>query len=240
MDVEARSSGLLGAGERRLEVELRRLSGSLRGHRVRGSGTVQLEDDRLDVRGVELASGDNRIHLSGVVHRELELAFDVRAPALEDLWPELRGRLQGSGSVRGARTNPAIAVRLRGETLQYGEHAAALIDADVRLDPEDPAASALEIEASELKLAGQLVTQAKIDGTGTLQRHQVQARVMSPHGALDARVSGVFADGAWSASLASAELDVPRAGVWRLLEPARLDVSAQRVSASRACWARRL
>ncbi len=236
LDLAARTSGQWRAAHPRFEVQLRRLSGSLRGYAVRGTGAVAFAEQRLDVRRLELSSGDNHIRVDGSVAAQMDLAFDVEAPALRQISPEWRGSLKGSGRARGPRANPSLNVRLQGEDLGFRDHGADLVRADVHIDPSAATASAAEVLVRGLHVGDERVAEIALQGTGTLEDHRLEVRVTTPLARTEVDASGEVAAGTWHAVIQRAVIDAQAAGVWRLRERQRLAVSTRRMNASRGCW----
>lgn len=233
---QVHTSGRLAPGKERLALELRRLSGTLRGQGVTGSGAVTWENGRLSVRSLDASAGDNRIHVAGTAGERLDLAFDVHAPTLGALWPGLQGQLTGSGKLRGSRANPALKAHVRGTDLTYGVYGAATLDADVNLDPRAPARSAADVTARDLRLAGRQLSEASLHAAGILQQHRLEVRLRGPRAEASADLNGGLAAGVWRGRLVRATLVARPGGTWRLAQALDLEVGAERVSMSRGCW----
>ncbi len=236
LELAARTSGEWGAERARFQVELRRLSGSVRDYPVRGTGGVAFADQRLDLHQLELGSGDNHIRVHGSVAARVDLAFDIDAPKLDQISPAWRGALRGSGRARGPRANPNLSLRVRGEDLGFRDYAADLVHADAQIDPSDATASSVDIRVRALRAGDRRVSEITLEGTGTLASHRLRLRAATPAVRTEMNLSAALATGTWRAVIESGTVDAQPGGVWRLREAQRLTVSARQASASRGCW----
>ena len=85
-------------------------------------GQIGLQQQRLRADNLQLASGNNRILLNGVVDEATGLNWSLDAPDLKQVDARLAGGLKGSGNVRGKADGSSVQVRidqLGGRILQY-------------------------------------------------------------------------------------------------------------------------
>lgn len=214
--------GSLAANALQLDADIKQLSGQLRGHPVNAGGKLQLNGDQLKVDGLHIASGLNRLKIDGTLALEqaqaqskLNVAVDM--PALETLWPNLGGNLQGQGTVQGDWEKPTVLFAAKGRRLYFGEYGAELLAVDVDYQQGGQKASQITLSADAVKIGALAITQASAGAVGTLAQHGVNADITTPRGGISLALSGRLNGQDWAGGLARLELDSREAGLWRLM-----------------------
>nr|VFK62673.1 MAG: translocation and assembly module TamB [Candidatus Kentron sp. UNK]VFK70568.1 MAG: translocation and assembly module TamB [Candidatus Kentron sp. UNK] len=256
-----------------LALDIERLDGILRGYPIAGSGRLTLAGRRLEARGLELRSGDNRLKMHGAtlipsaLFRRLTgsttvdasgdsapdstgLSFEIDAPMLKALWPDLDGRLQGEGRLAGSLFDPEISLRMTGKALAYRAHRIAALRAKLALHPA--AASRADIEVEDVLLANHEFPRIRAQGTGRLALEQITlgmdfscasdtdwGKFLCPEdldpatrargGRLALQLDGRLKDSAWSGRLKRAHMDLLSLGDWQLARPIPLLLGADMV-----------
>lgn len=212
--------GSLAANALQLDADIKQLSGQLRGHPVDAGGKLQLIGDQLKVDGLHIASGLNRLKIDGMLalaqaQSKLNVAVDM--PALETLWPNLGGNLQGQGTVQGDWQKPMVLLAVKGRRLHFGEYGAELLAVDVDYQQGGQKASNITLSADAVKIGALAITQASAAVVGTLAQHGVNADITTPRGGISVALSGRLNGHDWAGGLARLELDSREAGLWRLM-----------------------
>ncbi|MCG5501447.1 translocation/assembly module TamB domain-containing protein [Ectothiorhodospira lacustris] len=220
-------------------IDLRELSGNLRGFPVRGQGRIDVTGTHLESPGLQLAVGDNRLNARGTVTERLDLAFDLQAPDLPGLWPGLEGRLQARGQVQGPLDSPQITATAQGQGMGYGDLNLRRLNLDLRagLSPQSPLQLNLTVEALRLGEALNL-ERLTLTGEGRGDDHQIRLDLDADQGRLGLSLAGSLADSvptAWSGRLTRLNLDQPLAGTWQLETPVPLRASAQSAELGQLC-----
>lgn len=92
------------------ELAFRIADSHLAGQRLQGEGRARLRADSLDIPGLTLSAGANRLEVAGQLQRESgQLAFTLAAPKLAQLGAGFAGAVQATGTARGSFTRPRIA-----------------------------------------------------------------------------------------------------------------------------------
>jgi len=102
---------------RALAVEVRKMTGQLRGHELAASGRGTWTDGGWHVEGLEAALGANRVTARARGPRPLRADLRLRVPRLDAFHPELGGRLLGNIEWADGRGQG----RITGHDLAWGE-----------------------------------------------------------------------------------------------------------------------
>lgn len=221
------------------------LRGRLRDQRLRGNGAIERTARSWKVREARVDYGRAQLTLDGELGEEVHARWNISAPSLERLLPDAQGSLEFSGSAHGPIESPHVIVAARGERIGYlGWHAQTLtVNGDVDLGGERR--SQLSIDAQQIGKASPWLTHIRITGEGTAADHRLavdvlgsaaSARDVPPHAQF--AMTGRYADGAWSATIASSEIttgeDDQRLA---LAEPGMLAVAQHRAVLEPLCFA---
>jgi len=240
IDLETTSRGRLGTAPEG-ELVIRQLRGTLRDHPLEGKGTLRLARGQLQVEGLELASGDNRLQAEGALGERLQLDFRLRAENLAQLAPGVEGRLEGAGRLRGSPDAPRIELQLTGEGLKgEGLSAKSLeLEADYLHAPGGPLS--LDLVGRGLVLAGQREARLRLQLTGSRSRPRLTLEVEEPASGRSLRLGAAGElDEAFRfrGELEQLALADPRSGRWELERPVPLEVAWPRVRLEGVCLAR--
>lgn len=96
---KGRASGRLDGSQLALEID--ELKGKVRDYPVKAGGTVRWQKGQLSADQLKLSVGKNVISLNGQVAADEGIDWQIDAPELAALYPELKGDLTGSGSAQG-------------------------------------------------------------------------------------------------------------------------------------------
>ncbi len=114
----------------------------LAGHPLQGSGNARLRGNTLNIPALSLLAGANRLQMQGALSEQnSKLSFEINAPQLNQLSPQLAGVLQANGQASGNLDAPRLqlewhASQLRlPEDIQLGKLQG---KADIHLDNKQP------------------------------------------------------------------------------------------------------
>ncbi|HFD81248.1 MAG TPA: hypothetical protein ENK05_12775 [Gammaproteobacteria bacterium] len=212
------------------------LSGRLRERPVAARGDLELGDDRLAARELVIASGSNRLSLTGELNKgsALEYRLDAREPAT--LLPGLSGHFQANGRLQGTLTRPWGTLTLNAGELAWQDTRIRTLKAKATLDPWRPRRSLATIDARGLEVDNQTIEHLRLEAKGWLQEHRISVRLGAPDGSAQLELRGAYRAHRWDAKLKLATLESRTLGTWRLRQPVPLTISAERVQPLRACW----
>ncbi len=218
-------------------VALRQLDlrGTLRDQPVTAKGSLRLQDGVVSTPGLNVHAGANRVNLSGAFNAS-GVQFDLDAPELATLLPGLGGRVRAHGTLTGPLQRLGGQVELTANALSYAGNRAGTLQLSARLAAARPQSLQLEMSAERLLLGSRAFDRLTLRGDGTLDRHQVRLQLQGPTGGARLSAAGGYANALWSGNLASATLELPELGTWRLRQPVALRLTAHRADPFAACW----
>ncbi len=129
-----------------LELQGLKVDGEVRGVNLLGSGNLTFDGKDFRSDALNLVLGANQLQVKGVLGEQLGLAWDLRAPMLQQLDNSLSGSVISQGELRGNRKNPLIALSANVERFNWGAYGVDKLD--VSLKPEGAAAPKVEPASS--------------------------------------------------------------------------------------------
>jgi translocation and assembly module TamB len=221
--LDARGSGFGKSGI--TDIDVRDLTGRVRGTAARGQGSVRLSGDTIGLRKIDLAAGGLRLALDGSLSpRRRDLDFRVQANDLSIVTPSSRGEIRAEGSVRGSPRSMLLKLDARGRGIALQGVEIGTLEAKVDLDPSGgPQAQALvKLQASDLSVAGQRADRLTLDVEGTSASHVVELALRGDDLRLDGRARGAFVSEGWQQSWSQLDVDVRDALALGLAAPLEL------------------
>jgi translocation and assembly module TamB len=220
----------------RVQLRDARLDGTLRERPVSALGDVTFRTGGVETEQLVLHSGDNSLTLSGRLAEQLNVEFNVDAPKLAQLVPDLAGSITGTGSLHGEPAQPGGRIEWSGSGLRYQDDTIGALKGRVVLDGQQPRRSTAFLEATDLHLGGAAASRLRLDAQGWIEQHRLQLTVVADAGNALATLQGGYAGGRWSGSLARADFDLKALGDWRLRESVPLELGENRLKPVVACW----
>ena len=108
--------------EGNLRVENAIVTGTLNDAPVSSRGALIVSAERVRCEECLLNVGDNRLDIDGGFTGDaLDLSLDIHAPAIDQLWPEIGGRIVAEGRFSGTRAQPDFTGELHGNQLQIAD-----------------------------------------------------------------------------------------------------------------------
>lgn len=210
------------------------LGGQLRQQKLAASGQLDWAGERVDVPELELQLGANRIAGNLRIDQQLAADLDIALSRLDQLWPGLRGKLQGGLQLAGSLKAPEGRLKLAGNA-SYQDYQIGQLSLDSQIDGEQN--GQLALQASDLRLAGQRWHNLQVTASGNPQNQQAAiAGRGRDEERIALKVAGGFAGNDWQGSLQDGRIAL--AGFdWRQLSAAALGYRADgRIELGSHCW----
>lgn len=220
------------------------LSGSLLGRSLTGRGKISHRAGVYELDAIRVSSGDSSIDVNGRWGPEIELDWQADLVTLSLLSPDIQGRLESSGSVRGARSRPEVQTKLKASDFSYGSAKFDSLDLEADVDLSDGRTSRINARIADAAAGALAVESLELTAGGHLAEHQMTVSVRSS-GSTDGRILGFRASLAaagemnleqrrWVGSLSSVEALFEDADA-TLIEPVGIVISPDRMSATPLC-----
>ncbi|WP_285428358.1 translocation/assembly module TamB domain-containing protein [Pseudomonas sp. lyk4-R2A-8] len=228
-----RSKGEFKSEQLKLNADLD-LKGRLRGQTAVLAAKADGAGEQWTLANLDLRLGDNRIQGSGSLQQRLAGQIDIKLTRLAQLWPQLRGQINGRLDVAGTLKAPQGKLGLKGQQLAFADNRLQTLSLDATLDNAQRAK--IDLKGSGLQSGDTQVGTLTASAQGDIRQQKVQLDLAGPLVKLALALDGNLDQGNWRGRLASG--DVQAGGQdWRLQAPARIERLADgRLTFAAHCW----
>jgi len=210
------------------------LKGKLRGQpaviqaKATGGG-AQWNLDALQVR-----LGDNSINGKGSLQQKLAGQIDIKLPRLAQLWPQLRGQLNGRLDVAGTLKAPQGKLGLQGTQLAFADNRLQSLNLDATLDSAQRAK--IDLKGSGIEVGDTALGTLAASGQGDIKNQKLSLDLQGPKLKLALGLDGTLDQGNWRGRLASGDIQAGGQD-WKLQGPAKLERLADgKINFGAHCW----
>jgi translocation and assembly module TamB len=244
IDIDAEIEGRGFSATAPWTARLGRLSGTLFGRALTGSGEIAFREGGYDLKRVRIANAGSHVDVDGRWGPNVDLRWsaDLRSLSLVD--PSLHGELVSAGFVRGTQARPEINAEARARHLRFGEVSAESLEADFDVDLSDRRGSRADVSARGLSAGGLEFDTMQLLAKGRTGDHEIRLAATSPgspkrriagfKASLRASGSAEVAQRSWAGTLDDASFDFPDGGA-RLAQPAALELGPALVKSAPLC-----
>ncbi len=211
------------------------LKGRLRGQPAVLQAKADGAGEQWTLGALDIRLGDNRINGSGSLQQKIAGQLEIKMPRLGQLWPELRGQLNGRLDLAGTLKAPQGKLDLAGQQLAFAENRLQNLKLDATLDGAQKAQ--VDLKGSGIQLGDTQLGTLTLAGQGDIKKQKLQLDLQGPLLKLALGLDGALDQGNWRGRLASG--DVQTGGQdWKLQSPARLERLANgTLNFGAHCWA---
>ena len=228
-----RSKGELKNEQLKLNADLD-LKGRLRGQTAVLAAKAEGAGEQWTLANLDIRLGDNRINGSGSLQQRLAGQIDIKLARLAQLWPQLRGQINGRLDVAGSLKAPQGKLGLKGQQLAFADNRLQSLNLDATLDSAQRAK--IDLKGSGIQAGETQVGTLTASAAGDIKNQKVQLDLAGPLLKLALALDGNLDKGNWRGRLASG--DVQAGGQdWKLQAPAKIDYMADgKLTFSAHCW----
>lgn len=228
-----RSKGELKNEQLKLNADLD-LKGRLRGQTAVLAAKAEGAGEQWTLANLDIRLGDNRINGSGSLQQRLAGQIDIKLARLAQLWPQLRGQINGRLDVAGSLKAPQGKLGLKGQQLAFADNRLQSLNLDATLDSAQRAK--IDLKGSGIQAGETQVGTLTASAAGDIKNQKVQLDLAGPLVKLALALDGNLDKGNWRGRLASG--DVQAGGQnWKLQAPAKIDYMADgKLTFSAHCW----
>ncbi|MGY2288556.1 translocation/assembly module TamB domain-containing protein [Pseudomonas sp. SDO528_S397] len=227
------SQGEMKNGQLKLNANLD-LKGRLRGQPAVLQAKAEGAGEQWTLGALEIRLGDNRISGSGSLQQRVAGQIDIKLARLAQLWPQLRGQINGRLDVAGTVQAPQGTLNLAGQQLAFAENRLQSLSLGANLDSAQRAK--IDLKGSGIQSGDTQVGTFTASAQGTLKSQTLQLDLSGPLVKLALALDGNLDKGNWRGRLASG--DVQAGGQdWKLQAPASIERLADgRLNFAAHCW----
>ncbi len=211
------------------------LKGKLRGQPAVLQAKADGAGEQWNLNALQIRLGDNSINGKGSLQQKLSGQIDIKLLRLAQLWPQLRGQLNGRVDVAGTLKAPQGKLGLQGSQLAFEDNRLQSLNLDATLDSAQRAKIDLKgsgIQAGDTSL-GTLVA----SGQGDIRNQKLSLDLQGPKLKLALGLDGALDKGNWRGRLASGDIQAGGQD-WKLQGPAKLERLADgKINFGAHCWA---
>jgi translocation and assembly module TamB len=233
INAELTQSGTLNQDQLTVDVLINSFEGAIRNYPVSASGGIGYADGRLNADNLIFRQGSNQLLLSADLQDSLTAQWQIQAPNLFELYPDLSGSLVSNGSITGSLLQPVVSATVEAESLNFQNISINSLRAEIENSTEDLLDGSAQI--GQLVYAGQVPVDMAIVLFGSTASHEYQLQLLQGEVALSLSGNGSLLDASWSSAISAVDLTVEFLGQWTLGEPASLRVSKEDVQIDRLC-----
>ncbi|MHB2248680.1 translocation/assembly module TamB domain-containing protein [Pseudomonas fitomaticsae] len=210
------------------------LKGKLRGQPAILQAKADGAGEQWNLNALQIRLGDNSINGKGSLQQKLTGQIDIKLARLAQLWPQLRGQVNGRVDVAGTLKAPQGKLDLQGSQLVFQDNRLQSLNLDATLDSAQRAKIDLKgsgIQAGDTSL-GTLTASAQ----GDIKNQKLNLDLLGPKLKLALGLDGNLDKGNWRGRLASGDIQAGGQD-WKLQNPAKLErLSDGKINFGAHCW----
>ena len=210
------------------------LKGRLRGQTAVLAAKAEGAGEQWTLANLDIRLGDNRINGSGSLQQRLAGQIDIKLARLAQLWPQLRGQINGRLDVSGNLKAPQGKLDLKGQQLVFADNRLQSLTLNANLDSAQRAK--IDLKGSGIQSGDTQVGTLTASAQGDIKSQKVQLDLAGPLIKLALALDGNLDKGNWRGRLASG--DVQAGGQdWKLQAPAKIErLGDGKLTFAAHCW----
>ncbi|QDH66201.1 translocation/assembly module TamB domain-containing protein [Pseudomonas azotoformans] len=210
------------------------LKGRLRGQTAVLAAKAEGAGEQWTLANLDIRLGDNRVNGSGSLQQRLAGQIDIKLARLAQLWPQLRGQVNGRLDVAGSLKAPQCKLDLKGQQLAFADNRLQSLSLGATLDSAQR--GKIDLKGSGIQSGDTQVGTLTASAQGDIRSQKVQLDLAGPLVKLALALDGNLDQGNWRGRLASG--DVQAGGQdWKLQAPAKIERLADgKLTFAAHCW----
>ena len=210
------------------------LKGRLRGQTAVLAAKAEGAGAQWTLANLDMRLGDNRINGSGSLQQRLAGQIDIKLARLAQLWPQLRGQINGRLDVAGSLKAPQGKLDLKGQQLAFADNRLQSLTLAANLNNAQRAQ--IDLKGSGIQSGDTQVGTLTASAQGDINSQKVQLDLAGPLVQLALALDGNLDKGNWRGRLASGDIQAGGQD-WKLQAPAKIERLADgRLTFAAHCW----
>jgi translocation and assembly module TamB len=210
------------------------LKGKLRGQPAVIQAKADGGGEQWSLSALQIRLGDNSINGKGSLQQKLAGQIDIKLPRLAQLWPQLRGQLNGRVDVAGTLKAPQGKLGLQGTQLAFEDNRLQSLNLDATLDSAQRAK--IDLKGSGIQAGETSLGTLTASGQGDIKNQKLTLDLQGPKLKLALGLDGNLDQGNWRGRLASGDIQAGGQD-WKLQGPAKLERLADgKINFGAHCW----
>ena len=217
------------------KLDLKDLTGRLRGRQVAGNADLQMAANKVLTGALNVSSGQSQVHVEGERGEAMNALVTLDVASLNDWLPDANGAVEARYTVTGRWPELKIAGTTSARELRFMDTRAATVAITLDVtNPTNPSGNA-RVDATELSSAGFIFQRVHTEFSGNRAAHRLALNAVGDPLDTDVVVQGGLKGDTWTGELQTLMLDVERAAHLTLREPAHVAYSPTGTSVSNLC-----
>ena len=210
------------------------LKGKLRGQPAILQAKADGAGELWNLSALQIRLGDNSITGKGSLQQKLTGQIDVKLSRLAQLWPQLRGQLNGRVDVAGTLKAPQGKLGLQGTQLAFEDNRLQSLNLDATLDSAQRAK--IDLKGSGIQAGDTSLGTLTASGSGDIKNQNLTLDLQGPQLKLALGFDGNLDKGNWRGRLANGGIQAGGQD-WKLQGPAKLERLADgKINFGAHCW----
>ncbi|WP_263219568.1 translocation/assembly module TamB domain-containing protein [Pseudomonas atacamensis] len=210
------------------------LKGKLRGQPAVLQAKADGAGERWNLNALQIRLGDNSINGKGSLQDKLGGQIDIKLPRLAQLWPQLRGQVNGQVNVAGTLKAPQGKLDLQGSQLAFQDNRLQSLNLDATLDSAQRAK--INLKGSGIQTGDTSLGTLTASAQGDIKSQKLNLDLIGPKLKLALGLDGNLDKGNWRGRLASGDIQAGGQD-WKLQSPAKLErLSDGQINFGAHCW----
>ncbi len=211
---EFTSEGKVGNNGLAGSLNIKKISGTLRGNELSGGGEISLSGDTLRTSGLILQSGPSKLVVNGRAGQGLALDVSFSSPDIGIILPDSKGRILLQASLQGKLGEPQLDAKMQVTGLRYRGNSVDRAQAEIHSQLKSNGRLIGSLSGKKISLAGVFIDKGNVDLNGTLSNHQIVVDGSGPKGAFGFRARGNYLK-EWRGKLSQLYAKTADYGSWR-------------------------
>ncbi|MFB9886120.1 translocation/assembly module TamB domain-containing protein [Balneatrix alpica] len=207
-------------------LEIVELQGEWQKQPLSGRGLLHYHPGGLRIEQLDLALGQTKLAAHGRLEQQWALQWQLQAPSLAKVLPQMAGQLQASGKLTGSQQAPHLQAQVDGQKLVISGQQLQQLSANVALDMRPGQPANVQLVANKLILAGERWQQLSLDMQGTLEQHQIKLMLQGEPLTTQLHATGGWQQQQWQGQLQQWQLQSADMGQWSLAQAVTIKASA--------------
>jgi translocation and assembly module TamB len=201
LDFDFAAEGLGFRSDGDFAVDIRNLTGRLRGSAATGAGHIARKANAWELDRVRVSLGHTNLSADGRIADAFDLRFAVEAEDLSLLKQQSRGKLKSQGTLRGTWTDPIVNAEVHGSDIEHEGISLASIDGKIDFDASGSRPSNIDMQARNLMFEERTLSELGFKLNGSAGDHVARVSAKAPGLALESELQGAFAHGVWQGQM---------------------------------------
>ncbi len=210
------------------------LKGKLRGQPAILQAKADGAGEQWNLNALQIRLGDNSISGKGSLQQKLAGQIDIKLPRLAQLWPQLRGQVNGQVNVAGTLKAPQGKLDLQGSQLVFQDNRLQSLNLDANLDSAQRAK--IDLKGSGIQVGDTSLGTLTASAQGDIKSQKLNLDLLGPKLKLALGLDGNLDQGNWRGRLSSGDIQAGGQD-WKLQNPAKLERLADgKINFGAHCW----